>query len=169
MGTDCARIKNFKKFKLAKAADRGRLANCQLFLGQYDYNVELIAGNRNYLPDALTREMAMFRREEDDERRNPRSRKLGKEKVQPEMDEVEKFLLCPKGPTITDQSQGKGLTSPSQTSDGKGSSRPFMAAALPKSRHSPRGETDVWGYELLTFAEYVYKTSKYLSFCQKVL
>jgi hypothetical protein len=34
----------------------------------------------------------------------------------------------------TDQSQGKGLTSPSQTVDGKGTSNPLMAVALPKSK-----------------------------------
>ncbi|KAL6226018.1 hypothetical protein ACLB2K_004866 [Fragaria x ananassa] len=40
-------------------------------LTQYEYDVEMVAGNKNYLPDALTREMAMF----DKEGRNPRSRK----------------------------------------------------------------------------------------------
>ena len=150
-------------------ADRGRLANWQLFLSQYNYDVELIAGSKNYLPDALTREMAMFRREDNDEGRNPSSRKLGKEKAQPEMDEVQNFLLISKKSAITDQSQGKGLGSPSQTADGKGSSRPLMAAALPKIRNTPHGETDVWGYKLHRFSESVFKTNRVLAFYQKAL
>ncbi|KAL6218813.1 hypothetical protein ACLB2K_012022 [Fragaria x ananassa] len=42
-----------------------------MFLTQYKYDVEMVAGDKNYLPDALTREMATFEREG----HNPRSRK----------------------------------------------------------------------------------------------
>ncbi|KAL6227709.1 hypothetical protein ACLB2K_001666 [Fragaria x ananassa] len=69
--TDNKRVKNFKNYKLTDAADRGRVLRWQMFLSQYDYDVEMVAGDKNYLPDALTREMAMFEREG----RNPRSRK----------------------------------------------------------------------------------------------
>lgn len=105
--TYCARVKNFKNFKLDSVADRGRLSNWQLFLNQYDYNVELIAGNKHYLHDALTRELAMFSRSEgSDEGRNPRNRRPGKESKQPEEIErvLKSFLLCPKRPATTDQS-----------------------------------------------------------------
>ncbi|PRQ21805.1 putative nucleotidyltransferase, Ribonuclease H [Rosa chinensis] len=173
--TDCARVKNFKIFKLDKAADRGRLANWQLFLNQYDYNVELIAGNKNYLPDALTREMAMFSQREDDEGRNPRSRRTGKEHELQEdpMETKEKvlkrFLLSPKGLASTDQSQGKGLASPSQTADGKGSSRPLTAAALPKNRPTPTGVINVFNYELRTFDTPVFRTGRRLAYHQKAI
>ena len=69
--TDNKRVKNFKNYKLTDAADRGRVLRWQMFLTQYEYDVEMVAGNKNFLPDALTREMAMFEREG----RNPRSRK----------------------------------------------------------------------------------------------
>ncbi|KAL6142327.1 hypothetical protein ACLB2K_060609 [Fragaria x ananassa] len=69
--TDNKRVKNFKNYKLTDAADRGRVLRWQMFLSQYDYDVEMVAGDKNYLPDALTREMAMFEREG----RNQRSRK----------------------------------------------------------------------------------------------
>ncbi|KAL6194743.1 hypothetical protein ACLB2K_035819 [Fragaria x ananassa] len=69
--TDNKRVKNFKNYKLTDAADRGRVLRWQMFLTQYEYDVEMVAGNKNFLPDALTREMTMF----DREGRNPRSRK----------------------------------------------------------------------------------------------
>ena len=46
-----------------------------MFLAQYEYDVEMIAGNKNFVPDALTREMASFEREG----RNPRSQKSSSE------------------------------------------------------------------------------------------
>ncbi|KAL6189333.1 hypothetical protein ACLB2K_040722 [Fragaria x ananassa] len=69
--TDNKRVKNFKNYKLTDAADRGRVLRWQMFLSQYDYDVEMVVGDKNYLPDALTREMATFEREG----RNQRSRK----------------------------------------------------------------------------------------------
>ncbi|KAL6228350.1 hypothetical protein ACLB2K_002300 [Fragaria x ananassa] len=48
-----------------------------MFLTQYEYDVEMVADDKNYLSDALTREMTMFEREG----RNPRNRKpLSEEK-----------------------------------------------------------------------------------------
>ncbi|KAL6204708.1 hypothetical protein ACLB2K_021975 [Fragaria x ananassa] len=62
--TDNKRVKNFKNYKLTDAADRGRVLRWQMFLTQYEYDVEMVAGDKNYLPDALTREMTMFERED---------------------------------------------------------------------------------------------------------
>ncbi|KAL6203892.1 hypothetical protein ACLB2K_021162 [Fragaria x ananassa] len=42
-----------------------------MFITQYEYNVEMVAGDKNYLSDTLIREMTIFERE----CRNPRSRK----------------------------------------------------------------------------------------------
>lgn len=56
---DCKRTLSFKEMKLRHAADRGRLFRWQQFLTYYDYIVEWIAGDKNYLPDALTIEMAI--------------------------------------------------------------------------------------------------------------
>ena len=42
-----------------------------MFLTQYEYDVEIVAGDKNYLSTALTREMTMLEREG----RNPRNRK----------------------------------------------------------------------------------------------
>ncbi|KAL6140398.1 hypothetical protein ACLB2K_058698 [Fragaria x ananassa] len=108
-----------------------------------------LIGNKNYLLDALTRELAMFNRSEgSDEGRNPRNRRPGKKPEQPEEIErvLKSFLLCPKRPVTTDQSQGKGLASLSQTVDGKSLTRPLMATALPKSRLTPKGVLNVHGY-----------------------
>ncbi|KAL6193081.1 hypothetical protein ACLB2K_034165 [Fragaria x ananassa] len=66
---DNKRVKNFKNYKLTDAADRGRVLRWQMFLTQYEYDVEMVAGDKNYLHDALTREMTMFEREG----HNPRS------------------------------------------------------------------------------------------------
>ena len=151
--TDCARVKNFKNFKLDKAADRGRLLNWQLFLNQYDYNVELIAGNKNYLPDALTREMTMFRRT--DKGKGP-----AKDEEESLKNVLETYTKVPKRTLTTDQSQGKGLASPSQTVGGKGTSNPLTAVALPKSKPVPIGTTVIHGYQLLTFDKDVYRTGR---------
>ncbi|KAL6199164.1 hypothetical protein ACLB2K_028951 [Fragaria x ananassa] len=42
-----------------------------MFLTQYEYDIEMVVGDKNYLSDILTREMMMFEREG----RNPRNRK----------------------------------------------------------------------------------------------
>ncbi|KAL6212135.1 hypothetical protein ACLB2K_017356 [Fragaria x ananassa] len=160
--TDNKRVKNFKNYKLTDAADRGRVLRWQMFLTQYEYDVEMAAGNKNYLPDALTREMAMFDREgplhdgpgyqyivsygtaepSQASRIKPKqnSEEDGRSSHSGGTNEdklISEFLLCPKGSALTDQSQGKRLGSPSQTADGKGISSSLMAAALPKSRRDP--------------------------------
>ncbi|KAL6210799.1 hypothetical protein ACLB2K_016031 [Fragaria x ananassa] len=86
---------------------------------------------------------------------------------------VNKFLLCPKGTTSTDRSQGKRLASPSQTADDNGISSPFMAAALPKSRRVPfranklplvTGKKVVHDQPLKIFQKPVFKTERLLAF-----
>ncbi|KAL6130306.1 hypothetical protein ACLB2K_068687 [Fragaria x ananassa] len=228
--TDNKRVKNFKNYKLTDAADRGRVLRWQMFLTQYEYDVEMVAGNKNFLPDALTREMAMFEREG----RNPRSRKPESEEkkiwerfkagdktigplhdgpgyqylvsygtaetsqaseIKPKSDSekdgrschsgstneeklINEFLLYPKGSALTDQSQGKRLTSPSQTADGKGISRPLMAAALPKSRKDPlranklpivTGRKVIHNQPLKIFQRPVFRTERLLAFKQKII
>ena len=83
-------------------------------------------------------------------------------------DILESYTKVPKGISTTDQSQGKGLASPSQTVGGKGSSNPFMAAALPKSRHVPTTTKIVHVYQLSTFDRDVYRTGKRLTLEQKI-
>ncbi|KAL6138579.1 hypothetical protein ACLB2K_063860 [Fragaria x ananassa] len=228
--TDNKRVKNFKNYKLTDAADRGRVLRWQMFLTQYEYDVEMVAGNKNFLLDALTREMAMFEREG----RNPRSRKPESEekkiwekfkegdktigplhdgpgyqylvsygtaetsqasKIKPKSDSekdgrsshsgstneeklINEFLLYPKGSALTDQSQGKRLTSPSQTADGKGISRPLMAAALPKNRKDPlranklpivTGRKVIHNQPLKIFQIPVFRTERLLAFKQKII
>jgi hypothetical protein len=69
----------------------------------------------------------------------------------------------------TDQSQGKGLASPSQTVGGKGTSNPLTAVALPKSKPVPVGTTVIHGYQLLTFDKDVYRTGRKITAEQKIL
>ncbi|KAL6130444.1 hypothetical protein ACLB2K_068823 [Fragaria x ananassa] len=40
--TDNKRVKNFKNYKLTDAADRGRILRWQMFLTQYEYDVEMV-------------------------------------------------------------------------------------------------------------------------------
>ncbi|KAL6184219.1 hypothetical protein ACLB2K_045623 [Fragaria x ananassa] len=158
-----------------------------------------IKGDKNYLPDALTREMAMF----DREGRNPRNRKpVSKEKkfwerynsgdktIRPlhdgpdqsvTFDEeklAQEFLLCPKGTASTDQSQGKRPASPSLTADGKGITSPLMAAALPKSRRDPlraskipivTGKKVIHDQSLKIFQKPVFRMERRLPFKQKII
>ena len=84
-------------------------------------------------------------------------------------DVLESYTKVPKGTSTTDQSQGKGLASPSQMVGGKGSSNPFMVAALPKSRHVPTGTRVVHGYQLATFDKDVYRTGRRITADQKLL
>lgn len=51
---------NFKYFlttKISKQLARGRLLAWQMWFQMYDFDVEWVPGNSNYLADALTREM----------------------------------------------------------------------------------------------------------------
>ena len=84
-------------------------------------------------------------------------------------DVLESYTKVPKGTLTTDQSQCKGLASPSQTVGGKGSSNPFMAAVLPKSRNVPTGTRVVHGYQLATFDKDVYRTGRRITADQKLL
>ncbi|KAK9923007.1 hypothetical protein M0R45_031443 [Rubus argutus] len=84
-------------------------------------------------------------------------------------DVIETYTKVPKRTLTTDQSQGKGLASPSQTVDGKGSSNSLTAAALPKSRPVPIGTKVIHGYQLLTFDKDVYRTGRRLTSDQKLL
>ncbi|XP_061988351.1 uncharacterized protein LOC133706818 [Rosa rugosa] len=114
----------------------------------------------------------MFSHKDDDEGRNPRNRRTGKEHEPAEYPKekiLKRFLLDPKGLATTDQSQGKGLTSPSQTADGKGSSRPLKAVALPKSKPTPTGVINVFNYELQTFDATAFKTGRRLAYHQKAI
>ncbi|KAL6145853.1 hypothetical protein ACLB2K_056537 [Fragaria x ananassa] len=52
--TDNKRVKSFKNYKLIDATNRGTVLRWQMFLTQYEYDVEMVAGDKNYLPDALT-------------------------------------------------------------------------------------------------------------------
>ena len=79
------------------------------------------------------------------------------------------YSKVPREALTTDQSQGKGLASSSQTVGGKGSSNPFMAAALPKSRHVPTPTITVHGYQLATFDKDVYRTGRRITADQKLL
>ncbi|XP_062005923.1 uncharacterized protein LOC133723111 [Rosa rugosa] len=105
------------------------------------------------------------RNDDDDEGRNPRSRRAGKEhetNEDPKENILKRFLLSPRGLATTDQSQGKGLTSPSQTADGKGSSRPLTAVALPKSKPTPTGErsSGLMFPALFALAEELYENAR---------
>lgn len=101
---DCKRILSFKEIKLRHAADRKRLFKWQHFLTYYDYTVEQIARDKNYLPDALTREMTMFAKK-------PRADK-GKVKEQSLEEVFKSYTVIPKGIAITDYAQGNIMASP---------------------------------------------------------
>ncbi|KAL6194152.1 hypothetical protein ACLB2K_035236 [Fragaria x ananassa] len=159
--------------------------------GEEEYIREHNLRDKNYLPDALTREIAMF----DREGRNPRSRKpvseekklwerykSGDKTVGHFHDGPEKlaqeFLLCPKGTASTNRSQGKRPASPSQRADGKGISSPLMAAALPKSRRDPlraskipivTGKKVIHDQSLKIFQKPVFRTERLLPFKQKII
>ena len=55
--TDSMNFKYFLTTKITRQLARGRLLAWQMWFQMYDFDVEWIPGNYNYLADALTREM----------------------------------------------------------------------------------------------------------------
>lgn len=91
---------------------------------------------------------------------------------------VNEFLLCQKGTTSTNRSQGKRPASLSQTTYGKGMSSPFMAAALPKRRRTPFkanklplviGKKVIHDQPLKIFQKPIFKTDRILAFKQRII
>lgn len=148
--TNCKRILSFKEMKLRHATDSGRLFRWKQFLTYYDYTIEWIAGDNNYLLDALTREMTMFTRK-------PRADK-GNAKEQSLEEAVKAYMVIPKGITITNDAQRNSMAILVQTTTGKGTSNPFKDVALLKSKEvSSNGFNELHGN----------KTQKRLEFKQK--
>lgn len=55
--TDCRNFQYFLNAKIDKQIARGRLLSWQTWFQQYDFEIQWIPGNSNWLADVLTREM----------------------------------------------------------------------------------------------------------------
>ncbi|GLJ33314.1 hypothetical protein SUGI_0670230 [Cryptomeria japonica] len=125
--TDSSYFKTFGKSSLLNTNNQQRLIRWQLYIGQFDYEVDLIPGKKNIIPDALTRDMAgkMLKVSSLSEKDDSKLANKGKS------------LLCPESGSSqirkTDYCPVQAVTTPEQTATGKEPSNPFIPDALGKS------------------------------------